>query len=84
MRRKRIILKKTLSKRQFITLCNEVAGEAAKIWEQNPRIDRRAALLKRLVSKLQSKLGVSSENFTPRFGATPEETTYLSSLARRV
>jgi hypothetical protein len=81
MRRTEQNISQALSKPQFITLCNEVAIEAAEMWGHSPEIAERTALLKRLLSKVAAKMGVTLHGFPPHLGATPEETSYLSSLA---
>ena len=80
MRRRNQNISQTLSKRQFITLCNEVAMETPEIRGQSSEIERKTALLKRLLSKVAAKMGVTLHGFPPHLGATSEETAYLSSL----
>jgi hypothetical protein len=81
MRRKNQNTSQALSKRQFIAICNEIAIEAPEIWERNPQIEKKTALLKRLLLKVAAKMGVELNGFPPYLGATPQETAYLSSLA---
>lgn len=76
----------TLSKTEFRNLCNEVATEAPeifgqKVWGQNPQMEKKTALLQHLLSKLEAKLRFFPTGFPAHEGETPEETTYLSSLA---
>lgn len=70
----------TLSSRQFIAVCNEVANEAPDLWEQNPQMDKRTVLLKHLLSRVQAKLGVFPTGFPAHEGKTLQETEYLSAL----
>jgi hypothetical protein len=56
MRRRNQNISQTLSKRQFITLCNEVAMEMPEIWEQSSEIEKNTAMLKRLLLKVAAKM----------------------------
>jgi hypothetical protein len=81
MKRSSKSISHTLSKRQFTMLCNEVAMEARDLWGQSPEIAEKIVLLKRLLSKVAARMGVTLHGFPPHLGATLQETSYLSSLA---
>jgi hypothetical protein len=72
--------KTTLSERQFIALCNEVATEASEVWAQDPQLEQKTALLKRLQTRVQTKLVFFPTGFPAHEGKTPQETGYLSAL----
>jgi hypothetical protein len=72
--------KTTLSERQFIALCNEVATEAPEVWAQDPKLEKKTALLKRLQTRVQTKLLFFPTGFYAHTGETPQETEYRSAL----
>lgn len=65
MRKRNQNISQTLSKRQFITLCNEVAMETPEIRIQTSEIERKTALLKRLLSKVAAKMRSRYMAFRP-------------------
>src|SRR6266481_6283231 len=52
MERKDQSIKATLSERQFVELCNDVATEASEVWALNPQLEKKTALLSRLQTRV--------------------------------
>ena len=80
MERKDQSIKATLSERQFVELCNDVATEASEVWALNPQLEKKTALLSRLQTRVQTKLLFFPIGFVAHEGKTPEETAYRSAL----
>lgn len=72
--------KPTLSESEFIALCNEVAAEASEVWAQDPQLEKTTALLKRLQTRVQTKLDFFPIGFRAHEGKTLQETEYRSAL----